>query len=38
MVKALANGTGDVARLREARAEISEAVHALGGTRGLLER
>ena len=38
VVKALANGTGDVARLREARAEISEAVHALGGTRRLLER
>ncbi len=38
VVRALANGTGDAARLREARAEISEAVHALGGTRGLLEK
>ena len=38
VVRALANGTGDQARLREARAEISDAVHALGGTRGLLER
>ncbi len=38
VVQALANGTGNVARLRQARVEISEAVHALGGTRGLLER
>ena len=38
VVNALANGTGDQARLREARAAISEAVHALGGNRGLVER
>ncbi len=38
VVQALANGTGDQARLREARAAISGAVHALGGTGGLVER
>ena len=38
VVAALANGRGDTARLREARAEIREAVGALGWPRGLVER
>ena len=38
VVAALAAGRGDLARLREARAEIREAVHGLGRTPGLLER
>jgi len=38
VVRALASGTGDRARLLEARTEIREAVHALGGTPGLRER
>jgi poly-gamma-glutamate synthesis protein (capsule biosynthesis protein) len=38
VVQALAAGRGDRARLLEARAEIREAVHALGGTQGLVER
>ncbi len=38
VVRALAEGTGDRARLLEARAEIRAAVDALGGNRGLKER
>ena len=38
VVAALASGRGDVARLREARAEIREAVGGLGWPRGLRER
>jgi poly-gamma-glutamate synthesis protein (capsule biosynthesis protein) len=38
VVTALAAGRGDLARLREARAEIREAVGGLGWPRGLRER
>ena len=38
VVRALADGTGNRARLLEARAEIRAAVNALGGNRGLQER
>jgi hypothetical protein len=38
VVKALARGRGDLARLREARAEIREAVGGLGWPSGLVER
>ena len=38
VVAGLASGRGDVARLREARAEIREAVGGLGWPRGLRER
>ncbi|GEP35639.1 hypothetical protein NSZ01_34070 [Nocardioides szechwanensis] len=38
VVSALAAGRGDLARLREARREIREAVRGLGRTPGLLER
>jgi len=38
VVAALANGRGDLARLREARSEIREAVGGLGWPRGLVER
>lgn len=38
VVNALAAGRGDLARLREARREIREAVHGLGRTPGLVER
>ena len=38
VVQALAKGRGDLARLREARAEIREAVGGLGWPDGLVER
>ncbi len=38
VVQALARGRGDLARLREARAEIREAVGGLGWPKGLVER
>ena len=38
VVQALARGRGDQARLREARAEIREAVGGLGWPDGLVER
>jgi hypothetical protein len=38
VVNALATGRGDLARLREARREIREAVNGLGRTPGLVER
>jgi len=38
VLQALGNGRGDTARLREARAEIREAVGGLGWPEGLVER